>query len=83
MRGSRICNPKICLSRERTQKLELECSGLRAGQCGQATLVLGDWGRGVPRDLMCSCLLFCSELAGHVRHPRGLGLAHVSGSRGE
>ena len=29
------------------------------------------------------CLLFCSELAGHVRHPRGLGLAHVSGSRGE
>lgn len=43
--------------------------------------VLWDCGR-VSWGLMLSPLLFYSELAGHVHHPRRLGLAHVSGSRG-
>lgn len=42
---------------------------------------LWGWGR-ASQGLMLSRLLFYSELAGHVNHPRRLGLAHVSGSRG-
>lgn len=32
---------------------------------------------------MASYLVFYSELVGHINHPRRLGLAHISRSRGE
>lgn len=67
---------------DRTQRRGLACVGLRADQWGRVGPLLRAWGRG-SSGLMLSCLLFYSELAGYVNHPRGLGLAHVSGSRGK